>query len=444
MNKKVRSHLLNILFVLALLGITVFVLLKSNDELSWADVKDFFANCNAWYILAAVAGMVLFLVAEALSLKNIARKFGYKTKFFSALAYSSADAYYSALTPSATGGQPASAYYMVKDGIDGGATTFTLLFNLLGYTAAIFVLGVSAFVVSLFTSTGSWVFFEFSLLSKIFIIVGVVMQVFLVWLFMACLSHPGAVLRVGNALIALLSKIKLTKKPDELREKLRGLVQKYRSCGEEIKKNRGLFLQTLLFNILQRGAQVAITAFVFKAAEPQTDMIHVFALQCFVLIGYNSMPLPGGSGIFELLYLDVFSTVLFFDKPFLTVAVMVTRVISYYGCMLVSGGYTLAYHVYQNNRKGRKETVREAIEGIAKSDPLAADTLAERIGEASARLEKSGKEEPMQSEESSGESVGGQTSLPEAEEVRSFSQDSAQSVSQDSALDENSNDANLQ
>ena len=94
--------------------------------------------------------MFVFLIAEAFSLKNIARKFGYKTKFVSALAYSSADAYYSALTPSATGGQPASAYYMVKDGFDGGATTFILVFNLLGYTAAIFVLGLAAFVISLF------------------------------------------------------------------------------------------------------------------------------------------------------------------------------------------------------------------------------------------------------------------------------------------------------
>lgn len=199
MNKKVKKHLFNVLFVLFLLALTVFILLKSNEELSWADVRSFFSGCNAWYIAAAVGCMFVFLIAEAFSLKNIARKFGYKTKFVSALAYSSADAYYSALTPSATGGQPASAYYMVKDGFDGGATTFILVFNLLGYTAAIFVLGLTAFVISLFSSSGGWVFFEFGTLSKVLIIVGVVMQAFLIWLFLACLRHPGAVLKTGNA-----------------------------------------------------------------------------------------------------------------------------------------------------------------------------------------------------------------------------------------------------
>lgn len=385
MNKKVRKHLFNILFVLVLLGLTVFILIKSNKELSWADVRAFFSNCNPAYIVLAVCGMLVFLLAEAWSLKNIAKKFGYKTKFVSAFAYSSADAYYSALTPSATGGQPASAYYMVKDGIDAGSTTFILVFNLLGYTAAIFVLGVAAFVISLFTSTGGWAFLDFSVLSKVFIIVGVVMQVFLIWLFVACLKHPGAVLKTGGALISLLAKLKFSKKPEILREKLSAMVEKYRYCGAQIKKHRNLFLQTLLFNVLQRGAQVAITAFVFKAAKPQTDMLHVFALQCFVLLGYNSMPLPGGSGVFELLYLNVFSTVAFFDKPFLVVAVMVTRVISYYGCLIFSGIFTLVYHVSQN---GGKIRYVQALEGIAEIKPAYSADFEKSVEEAAALASK--------------------------------------------------------
>lgn len=385
MNKKVRKHLFNILFVLVLLGLTVFILIKSNKELSWADVRAFFSNCNPAYIVLAVCGMLVFLLVEAWSLKNIAKKFGYKTKFVSAFAYSSADAYYSALTPSATGGQPASAYYMVKDGIDAGSTTFILVFNLLGYTAAIFVLGVAAFVISLFTSTGGWAFLDFSVLSKVFIIVGVVMQVFLIWLFVACLKHPGAVLKTGGALIALLARLKFSKKPEILREKLSAMVEKYRYCGEQIKKHRNLFLQTLLLNVLQRGAQVAITAFVFKAAKPQTDMLHVFALQCFVLLGYNSMPLPGGSGVFELLYLNVFSTVAFFDKPFLVVAVMVTRVISYYGCLIFSGIFTLVYHVSQN---GGKIRYVQAVEEISEIKPAYSADFERSVEEAAALASK--------------------------------------------------------
>ena len=55
---------------------------------------------------------------------------GYKPKLYSSLAYSTADTYYSAITPSASGGQPASAYYMVKDEVSAGASGFSLIFNL--------------------------------------------------------------------------------------------------------------------------------------------------------------------------------------------------------------------------------------------------------------------------------------------------------------------------
>lgn len=388
MNKKVKKHLFNVLFVLALLGLTVYLLLKSNEELSWADVKSFFSGCNPRYIVAAAACMLIFLIAEGCSLKNIAGRLGYKIKFGSSLAYSAADAYYSALTPSATGGQPASAYYMVRDGIDAGSTTFILVFNLLGYTAAIFVLGIVAFLVSAFTSQGGWIFFEFSAYSKIFILFGVATQAFLIWLFVACLRRPGAVMKAGNALISFLAKIKLTKKPEALREKLSAMVEKYRYCGGEIKKHRGLFVQTLMWNVLQRGAQVAITAFVCKAAAPQTDMLHVFALQCFVLLGYNSIPLPGGSGIFELLYMNVFASE--FPAAFLVVAVMVTRVISYYGCLVVSGVYTLTYHL---TRGGAKEKYAQVIEDIASiKTPYSAD-FERSVEEAATRAEEEGENE---------------------------------------------------
>lgn len=383
MNKNVRKHLFNVLFVLALLGLTVYLLLKSNEELSWADVNAFFSGCNPWYIVAAAACMLIFLIAEGCSIKNIAGRLGYKVKYVSSFAYSSADAYYSALTPSATGGQPASAFYMVRDGIDAGSTTFILVFNLLGYTAAIFVLGVAAFLLSAFTSQGGWIFFEFSTFSKIFILFGVATQAFLIWLFIACLRRPGAVLKTGNALISFLKKIKLSKKPDALREKLSAMVEKYRNCGGEIKKHRGLFVQTLLWNVLQRGAQVAITAFVCKAAAPQTDMLHVFALQCFVLLGYNSIPLPGGSGIFELLYMNVFASE--FPSAFLVVAVMVTRVISYYACLIVSGVYTLIYHVA---RGGAKEKYAQVIEEIVSiKQPYSAE-FERSVEEAATRAEE--------------------------------------------------------
>ena len=61
------------------------------------------------------------------------------------------------------------------------------------------------------------------------------------------------------------------------------------------------------------------------------------------MIGYNSIPLPGGSGAFEFLYINIYA--LAFSAEFTLIAMMVTRVISYYLSMLVNGIYTVLYHV---------------------------------------------------------------------------------------------------
>ena len=67
---------------------------------------------------------------------------GYPAKRSHGFVYSAADVYFSAITPSASGGQPASAYFMLKDGIAGTAVMAALLLNLIMYTLAILTIGL--------------------------------------------------------------------------------------------------------------------------------------------------------------------------------------------------------------------------------------------------------------------------------------------------------------
>ncbi|MFQ7079231.1 MAG: hypothetical protein ACLRSW_15580 [Christensenellaceae bacterium] len=71
-------------------------------------------------------------------------------------------------------------------------------------------------------------------------------------------------------------------------------MEKYRTSFEEIKKHRALFFEALILNIAQRVSQILITCFVCLAADRQAPLADVFVMQAFVLIGYNSVPLPGG------------------------------------------------------------------------------------------------------------------------------------------------------
>ena len=336
MKKSHKKQLFNIAFVLVLAGLTFLMLYLSSDELNMDSLRAFFAGCNGWLIAAAIGCMLLYAIFEALALHVILRRFGHKPKWRSSLVYSTSDVYYSGITPSATGGQPASAFYMIRDGIPGGTACFALVFNLIGYTAALLLLGA---VVLIFNFP---MFLGFSLWVKLFVIAGFVAQLSLLVLFIACIRHPGAVLKLGNLFVTLLVKMRIIKKEQKWRDKVAGMVEKYRGCFECFKNQRGLFWQVLGCNVAQRAALILVSAFVCASAA-NCSMLEMFAMQTFAMIGYNSIPLPGGSGAFEFLYINIYA--LAFSAEFTLIAMMVTRVISYYLSMLISGLYTVLYHV---------------------------------------------------------------------------------------------------
>lgn len=345
LSKNVKKQLLNILFVLILFGITFGILIASSDELNWTSVKQFLTECNEWILLGAIGCMILFVFFEALSLHIICRRLGYKPKLRSSLAYSASDIYYSALTPSATGGQPASAFYMVRDGIDGGTSGFGLLLNLFAYTGAILVIGVFSFIF------GFSELMALGTVTQIFVYVGFAVQVVLFAFFFLCMAKDKMVLKFGNVIVSLLCKLRIMKKKEKWLERWRLAVVKYRNGYEEFKKHKSLFLWALLLNVLQRASQVMISYFVCRSFA-DVNVIDIFCAQAFILLGYNSIPIPGGSGAYELLYMGTY-TVLLADvgQGFIPIALMITRLISYYICMVLCGIYTYAYHILGGRKK---------------------------------------------------------------------------------------------
>ncbi|MCQ4775571.1 flippase-like domain-containing protein, partial [Lacrimispora saccharolytica] len=88
-------------------------------------------------LLLAVSGMFGFIFFEGMALTVIVRSLGYPAKHRQGFVYSAGDIYFSAITPSASGGQPASALFMIRDGIPTTAVMAALLLNLIMYTMVI-------------------------------------------------------------------------------------------------------------------------------------------------------------------------------------------------------------------------------------------------------------------------------------------------------------------
>ena len=389
-SKKTKRLLFNLGFVALLVAVTLIVLFVNHKELNFDDIVNYFTNSNPAWIVAAFACMLLFLVFEGVSIFFIARFFGSKTSLLSSTVYSCSDAFYSAITPTAAGGQPAAVFYMSRDGMSPGKASFAMLLNTVGYTAAIFAIGVAAVCIN----PGLFVGID-TVFAKVLVIAGGVIQLGLLGLYIGCMFFGKAIIKLGNGIVTLLFKIKIVKKPEKWRKKIEIEVAKYGECRQILKEKPQIFLTTLLFNILQRVAQTLIPCFVCLAINPEVSFFDVFVLQAFVLFGYNSVPIPGGVGAYEYLFVNIYLQ-MFPDKAFILLALMISRLFSFYITIILSGVATLTYHMVKGKKvsEAKIATGENKAEVTEDGEETEQEQFTEKSDEEEIKLEDAVEEQP--------------------------------------------------
>ena len=336
------------LFSTLLAGLTIWAVMSQSKQWSLESMIDSLKNANPVWLCIAVLCTVMFVVFECAALSSILKGIGYAQSFSRSLIYSTSDIYFSAITPSATGGQPASAYFMVKDGVPAGAATVALLVNLILYTVSLVILGLTAVIVE------PGLFFGLGLVSKILIGVGFVLQVGLTVVFFILLGEGPFVFGVLRRFLNFLHRKKLIHRLERKLEKLDVAQREYESCARVMKRKRGAFALALLWNILQRASQLAVPACLYLALGGKpSGALALFATQCLVVLGYAPVPIPGAMGVADYLMLDAFACLSFIATEEAFRLEMLSRGLTFYICVAVSGVITLiGYLLLRKREKG--------------------------------------------------------------------------------------------
>lgn len=324
MKKKVLWAVIS--FVLSVL--TIYTLFY-NSGLSLSELwQDINAAAPEWLIPAALC-MLGFIFFEGQSLVIILQNLGYPAKKRRGFLYASADIYFSSITPSATGGQPASAWFMHKDGISGVAVTVSLILNLTMYTLSIIILGLF----SLICFPG--IFMNFELPCKIMILIGIVVMFLMTSFFIILLKKQIILVKIGNLIISLLKKLHFKSASEKLKKHFESTIEKYNECVVSIAGKKKLLVKSFLLNLLQRTSQILVTVFCYYAIHGNlSDGLKVFAIQTYVLIGSNFIPVPGAVGISEFLMFFGYSMLLNEESAY-SLAIL-SRGISFYTCSIIS------------------------------------------------------------------------------------------------------------
>lgn len=342
-----KKQWLFILLFVVIAGISILSICMQMTEFSLSEFIDYIFNANPIYLLIAILCMLGFIFFEGFGIIALCRSMGYKTKKRKGYVYASADIYFSALTPSATGGQPASAYFMIKDGMNGMLVTAILIANLCMYTLAIVVLGFICFIIRFDY------FLKYSLASQVLIILGFASQVLLVIFFYMVLKKDTLLQNMCDAVLRFLCKIKILRKYEEKREKLFKHMEKYRKHSHYITGHPVALLKCFFFNLLQRASQIMVCVFVYAAtiSSELKEAFEVFFWQGFSVLGSNLIPVPGGMGISDHIMLDGFKNIM--DESTAVKFELLSRSFSFYSCVIICG---ISFFVCYSLVKKRERT----------------------------------------------------------------------------------------
>ncbi len=344
-NQKVKNKALwTVIFVL-IAALSIWAVMSQSKSFSFAAFGAFLRNARKLPLACAVLSMLAFIAFEGISILAICRSFSYKKSFGNGFAYSAADIYFSAITPSATGGQPASAFFMIKDGIPSMFVTVVLIANLMMYTIAAVVIGMLCFILVPAS------FLDFNIISKVLIIIGFGVQAGLCAIFMLLLTKPIILHKLCEGTIRLLSKLHLMRKKEEKLEKLRLWIDQYASYTRLLKDKRGALVEALFINFLHKISQGLVTMFTYLATGGiAANAFRVFSLQIFVIMGAYCIPVPGAMGVTDYILLDGFNSIA--SSQTATNLELLSRSLSFYICVIVCGlTVLLKYLLYKRKQK---------------------------------------------------------------------------------------------
>ncbi len=345
-NQSPRKKLLWSLLFFVIACATVWAVISQSRAFSLAAFGAYVSGMSKPWLLAAAGAMLCFILFEGAALIAICRAFGYSSTPARGFAYAASDIYFSAITPSATGGQPACAYFMIKDGIPPAVTTAALVANLAMYVASILILGGCTLILR------PEIFLCFGTLSRALIAIGYLLQLALAMFFVLLLKHSSLLHAICRGALRFLSKIRLVRREEELLRRLEGHMEEYGRCVRMIADRKGAMAKALLYNLIQRAAMISVPMFVFLAdGGAAAGAARIWAVQCCAVIGSNTVPIPGAMGVSDYIMLDGFAN--FLSGQSVINFELLSRALSFYSCVILCGIATLIYYLIVR-RRGRK------------------------------------------------------------------------------------------
>lgn len=343
---RMKKSLKNLLWLLLLIALTVgtfAVIISSTKNFSFSGFTKLLSEASKLWIVLAVLCAFGFVYFEGLGLRCTCSFFGHPFSRARATLFSASDIYFSAITPSAAGGQPAALLLMMDRGVPAAVSAIALLLNLVMYTVSILLIGGVCIVLD------PEILFGLDVPAQVFVGIGTVVQVIFIALFLMCIFRESLIRSVCRWGIRVLYRLHVLKGCDLYMQKLEDMIVQYKQCGIMLRKETRLLIDVFLCNLAQRFSVIMVAVCVFMAVGgAPANVPQAFCAQAMTVLGSNAMPVPGAVGIADYIFLNGFEKLV----PFPVSVELLSRGISFYLTFFCCGIAMLIKFIFGRKNNG--------------------------------------------------------------------------------------------
>lgn len=343
-----KKHVFNLLFLVVVFALTLYGVFRGQNLKA---VMYAISRVTPLYLGVSVICVVIFIWGESIIIHYMLGTIRIKSKKWTCFLYSCVGFFFSGITPSASGGQPAQIYYMHKNKIPIPVSTMLLMIVTITYKLVLVFIGLF-----LILFQRKFVHHYLMGIMPVFYL-GVALNVFCCIAMSILAFHPVLAKNIMLRCLKILVKLHIMKDKPSRMEKLSASMDQYNETALYLRQNKRVIFHVILITFFQRFALFFVTFFCYKAFGLRGETVYnVVMLQAVVSVSVDMLPLPGGMGISETLFLRIFPPI--FGKALLLPGMILSRGIAYYVQLLLSAVMTMYAHL----TIGRKCVVGERIE----------------------------------------------------------------------------------
>ena len=293
-----------------------------------ATLQQIYRSLQYPWLLLAFAFVAAQWVFDAAGLQVLLCQHQPKRRFFPTFVTTMVGVLYSALTPSATGGQPMQIISLTKQGVDTGTATSVILLKTVLYQIAITLYALAMVVLEL-------PFFQVQVSSFSFIVLfALAVSVLFIASLLLFIINQKLTRKLGHGLVRLLHRLKLCRDEQRLHDKLDAQFEQFfisaKTLGGSWKRCAGVVLLT----VLQLTCYFVVPYCLYRSFGLQgVSVVRLIAATTFVYFASMFVPVPGASGGAEGSFYLFFAP--FFPAGAVAPAMLLWRLITYYGAIIV-------------------------------------------------------------------------------------------------------------